>query len=280
MKKTMTTIFAAFLFGTAAVCAQTTMRLDSIIVETIDGEKQKNECTAYDSNGNLELMTVYDWDNDLDMWKINSKTEYAYNSNGNENQTAIYNWDNNLNDWVKYAKTEVSYDESNQAIQCIEYLWNGYAWNEVDVIDYTYDNTGKQTGIIYDENHNIIYGKMETVFNNTGQLSNIHFYLSSGDNEWSPYFKMEYACDENGNLISGTQYQWDNHLNDWTLFYTAVYYYNPTPAALSAVSAKKEILKEEYYTINGKPTTPVAKGIVIKRIIYTDNTIEVVKELK
>ena len=86
---------------------------------TYDGTKSNRYSFNYNENGNLLDQQNFNWDNDKNTWKLNSKTEYIFDQHGNVVEEIFYEDDNNdLN--LKFQK-EYDYDYEFQLTEIHHY---------------------------------------------------------------------------------------------------------------------------------------------------------------
>ncbi len=185
-------------------------RLDSVIYV---GSTSKYQYT-YDTQGNNNTKTLYDWKSTLMKYEKVTIHEYSYNANKSCILDQYSVWDKTLNKWVITTKTDISYDENNQLLLSYEFDWSSSdnKWILKVKTDYvnSYAASGKLSGvIIYTNSTNGLYTqKYEYTYNTNGNLTTVISYAYISYN-WVKGGKEEFVYDSNGNVITINSYLWD-----------------------------------------------------------------------
>lgn len=181
------------------------------------------EAYTYDDAGNPILITIDEWDADMEQW-MTLKIEYAYNLAGNPTTGSAYAWDPENSQWLLFASIEISYTaEGKEELMLISY-WDEDTEQMVisEKDEYSYDTAENlvQSLISYwdpSEEKWIAVGREEYSYNSEGYLSQV---LSSNadwfdSSIWTVYSKEEYEYNSAGNQVLSTNYLWEPAVNDW-----------------------------------------------------------------
>jgi len=164
---------------------------------------------AYDAAGNYTLEIYYSWDNGNDDWVEYSKSEYTYDAAGNETLSIYYRWNSGISDWVEYYKYEYAYDAADNNISYKRWDWN----------------TSTSDWVLY-------YQDTSAYNANGDQIFSLYWYSSS--NTWSGW-KQDDVFDVNGNMVSSTNYDWEDATNTWVDYWDLQYDYDLSYARLELI---------------------------------------------
>ena len=105
----------------------------------------------YDDQKRDTLITIQEWDNDLDVYNYTQKFTYAYDANSNLLQSSIYNW-NSGGLWDNSTQIVNDYDANDNLVKTTFLNWNGTSWDSSNQFVYSYDannNQATETDYIY-----------------------------------------------------------------------------------------------------------------------------------
>lgn len=153
----------------------------------------KTEYTS-DTLNRLTSIAHYEWDRWSEHWETNHKFEYFYRTQQVDNfdRDSIYFYDISYADPTEFRpaiKTIIEYFNDSLTIQTgYEWLGNSMTWD--------------------------LSSRSENYLNSDGQLmTQLRFYIYEG--EWYLSSKLELGYDENGNNISGHNFNWNGMYNYW-----------------------------------------------------------------
>ncbi len=165
-------------------------QLDSIYVESLDFFSQQlipeeKSLLAYDSKGNLKSETYFGWDEDAGEWLPKWKDEFTFNVAGFITSEIWYQWDDFEEDWVLDDLVEYNYDENGNITRITQSEW----WEE--------------------DTKWVPFWKDEFEYDNGLLIEEISWVYLFTEEDWDKDWKIVYEYDGSGNLIKGTEYEWD-----------------------------------------------------------------------
>lgn len=169
-------------------------------------------CTTTTYSGAKTLMEAYYiWqDND---WLGTSRKDYHYNAAGLNDTTKTYT--NNGTDWVYSNRTINTYNASGTNIMTHNSEWNGTAWQlvsmtrtdkVVDAAGHVLLNASWRCG---SDSIWIGISKDTSAYSVTGKPSYTAVYSGWKNNDWDPYYKVEYFYDSLDRKILEQRYDWN-----------------------------------------------------------------------
>jgi len=194
-----------------------THRLDSVIVS---GEMSGKIDFEYDNNGNMTMLTVYEWDDWFNAWQRFLREVFVYDNNGNVTARILSEWWNSA--WINVEKEEFTHDSNGNVITQISSDWWDNAWESFRKKEFTYDSNGNLITQILSEwwwNNNewINRSKEEFTYDSSGNLiRQTRFWWSITDSAWENSGKEEFTYNSSGNLITQISYHWESWNDDWT----------------------------------------------------------------
>jgi hypothetical protein len=103
-----------------------------------DWRRNTKEEFTYDNNSNLTSEALYIWQSHLQSWWGNVKEEYEYDNKVNQIMH-IYYWGQENDVWQKQRKTESIYDNDGNLSVSTNYSWNNNDWQEEHKSETIYD---------------------------------------------------------------------------------------------------------------------------------------------
>jgi len=174
------------------------------------------EDITYNSNGLIDVKTMYLRDYETAEWAINAKTEYEYNaSNQLSIKTKSY-WDAFDGLWVLDIKDEFFY-EQGLLISDNHYDWQDEQWKANSKNEYSYREDGKiSQKILFDK-----FGlpdwiekrKIDYIYDENGNKIQEIAYSFSEKRNWIEITKYEYSYDADNNMNEYIIYSWQD--NSW-----------------------------------------------------------------
>lgn len=112
----------------------------------------KTETVKFNKNGQADLYIFYDWKESTHKW-IEISRDDVKRRRENINLNKQKHWDDNLNTWIENTKTECQCDTLGREVLSISYQWDTTEkkWNPVS-----------QKEIEYDDNNNPIFTRSHT----------------------------------------------------------------------------------------------------------------------
>jgi len=156
--------------------------------------------SEYDNNGNRTSYSNYIWDDTLQDWVGETRTEDDYHSNGDLSSHRYYVWSTDTEDWdLRYQK---DYDENGNTTLDISVnsLGGGYKRET------TYDNNS------------------QTILYTTYELEN---------GQWIPQTEVSYDYDANGQISLRRNYVWEN--SQWALQTESTYEYTSSDSLTTEI---------------------------------------------
>jgi hypothetical protein len=128
--------------------------------------KNSKTVYSYDNNNNVTETISSNWLNQA--WANSTKTLYEYTAN-NLTKLTVQVWDDTLQIWVNEYKTESTYDANNRSATSQNYMWNKdtQLWENFWKYSYTYDTDGNMTedrSWIWDTDKNDWVNGIKTVY--------------------------------------------------------------------------------------------------------------------
>ncbi|MBK6835876.1 MAG: T9SS type A sorting domain-containing protein [Bacteroidetes bacterium] len=187
------------------------LQLDSSISENINADSslythsQKKEFT-YDTYGNINEETNYDWDEINNLWVKTTKKIHFYFSTDSLRSEENYEWDNNTLNWVPKNKHIYSYYINGAVDSNLFYTFNStsllWVGSNADIF-------------VYDANDNVTnYNRQRW-----DTISNL----------WINEFKYEFSYNANNDRTQNLTYTWDIITDHWINSYKIVNTYDLTP---------------------------------------------------
>ncbi len=205
----------------------------------------------FDSIGSLSEEIVYDWDSQIDDWKIQplncmdgcvgGRKFYQFDALNHQTELTWYDWDSINDSWVRTNnwRQVFTYDTNMNLIESCEYNhWNSCTF-------YTYDDNGNLIMEIYDRS-SMIQG-MDTIrykytYNESGNLTEkIKYCIDHEANGLAGIDRDVYNYDTDGYQTESYSYNWDSEIKDWYITWKYVYYWSTL-----STNASKDRVDQEF----------------------------------
>jgi hypothetical protein len=223
---------------------------------------QHQQESTYNQDGERTSYSSMTLDLESNEWEYNYKYEYNYLTDGSIEETRYDSWDPDTNKFRSQSYLRYKYDrlyENNKLVQEIKQNWEydnwEYDWKKI----YAYDQWNNQ--ILYElydpywGNDGSIMARTIREFADSGQLTKEERYVR--DEEYydlkGDYYHT-YQRDNNGKILSTTEYKWDEEKREWIVEYSNKHSYP---------DEEKEVVDRYNYEVSGYSAT-YTKGDIIK----------------
>lgn len=179
----------------------------------VDSVLYQKNVFQYDSNGELVVWSVYDWDTRKDNWQPDFVENYRRNSLGIITEIIHVSWNTGV--WENQWKQEQSYDEAGNLTLLTYYNWDSAAgaW--------------------------VRYWKQEQAYDSGGNIILwAHYDWYSETNMWLGNYMYTYHYNENSQLAYYAYLVWDWSQGDWKLSTKEFFYYSGSSAAKNTMQDK------------------------------------------
>ena len=192
-----------------------TEKITQVWSNTTNDWLNKTRTTMEYSGSKTIQEASYTWQNDA--WVGTSRSDWSYNAAG-QNDT-IKTYTNNGTEWVYSNRTVTTYSAKGAVIMTHKSAWDGAHWALVSMTrnDIIIDAEGRQ---LLNANWKcgsdsvwIGVDKDSTAYTASGKILFKAIYDSWENNDWEPYFKVEYEYDPADRLILEQRFDWN--VNAW-----------------------------------------------------------------
>jgi hypothetical protein len=177
----------------------------------------------YDTNQNLILTTVQNWDETL-LWFSVQRRHYIYDPSNKLVEWYFQYW--NGSNWINSTKNTLSYDEIGNLVEDLFQSWDGSNWINEMLLSY-----------LYDENNNLIQRLEQSWYNSNWSNGSryLYYYNLSGrliewkwqyyySNNWKDIGRELFYYDANNRLESKLKQRWNDLF--WIADEMEMYFYD------------------------------------------------------
>lgn len=176
--------------------------------------EQVKEENTYDSQNQLTVTALYEWDSTVHDWQFIRKAEISYDSDGNVSSRATYEWPVEKGEWVQTEQSEFTYDAGGRETSAVSYLFNQAtgSWDGSWRYETAYDSHGNKIEMKsfrwdFDVRTWNIDSQTVSTYNSRDQKTE---WISYGRNDPAgplvPIIRESYTYDERGNQTSYVMY--------------------------------------------------------------------------
>jgi hypothetical protein len=186
------------------------------------------EVRTYDAD--LKLISIIDYDWELNEWVYVYKYEHFYLENGLQDYRLYSRF--NEDEWDLEEKDEYIYNDQDQLIKLTSSELNDGDWINDSKVEYAYDDNGYEILSVRSfwnpgEESWEFYNKDEHAYNALGRITLFAIYYWSDEfNDWEGYLKRDYFFNELNLKIRQHNSIWDDETFDWVLEVKGYYYWS------------------------------------------------------
>ena len=194
-----------------------------------DNKWNRHHETNYNEKGQPIISSLMIFNNESKEWEYDNKLEYEYLEDGSTIETRN-GWEPRYKEWYQQSQSHYKFERQYQNEKLIEELrlvflngkWES-SWRKV------FDQWGNE--ILY-EAYNRGFGELiqqiKQSFSETGQILSRENCVWESDDYFIFYKNgvqfYEYKRDTEDNILSYTQYKWDEEKEDWLVDWKEFYY--------------------------------------------------------
>ena len=209
---------------------------------------------TYDANDNTLSQAWFMWDLLLNAWAGTTQFVYTYNEDDNRTSYAFLFWNADSSRWENWQIDIYSYDDGGNHVKTVSSNWDflNEIWVEMTMSDYTFNSNGNRTStdtykkdLMSDEwmlsymeirtynDKNSLTSSIESAWNedsaklivqnkrlvtydaNGSMTSDAYYGLDFLTNILIGWWRVDYTRDDDGNVLTFTDFLWMVALNDW-----------------------------------------------------------------